>query len=216
MTGGATDQSEDTHPDRDGTNVYSCGGQAGAPTALQPQPWGEWTHSQKRGPAGSFTFHAGTASAPPGTEIDWIECMDEGWCKQARKAPAKQLDFAGVGTFKNIKNCPPSIENFVIVAETMHWFEVNIDDLGEPGKAGKVDPPAELCDELGYGRNGGTELADCECPDFYRIRIYEGPDDSYPVMYEAFGYIDGGNFQLHPPTGRDMKDMENKGGGNKK
>jgi hypothetical protein len=217
MTGGANDIAPETHPERgEGDNVFTCGGQAGAPIASQPQPWGEWTHTQKRGPAGSFTFHAGTASAPPGTEIDWIECMDPGWCKQARNAPAKQLDFAGVGTFKNIKNCPPSIENFVTVGESMHWFEVNIDDLGEPGKAGKVDPPAATCDELGFGRNGGTTFADCDCPDFYRIRIYEGPDDSYPVMYEVYGYIDGGNFQIHPPTGRDLKDKESGKGGGKK
>jgi hypothetical protein len=183
--------------------VYTCGGQAGASLASQPQPWGEWTHTQKRGPSGSFTFHAGTASAPPGTEIDWIVCSDPGWCVQARPAPAKQIDFAGVGTFKNIKNVPSSISDHVTVDESMHWFEVNVDDLGEPGKAGKVNPPADQCDPMGYGRNGGTELADCECPDFYRIRIYQGPTDASPIMYEVYGYIDGGNFQIHPPTGRD-------------
>jgi len=78
---------------------------------------------------------------------------------------------------------------------------VNIDDLGEPG--GHETPDG--CDPLGFGRNGGTELADCDCPDFYRIRIYEGMDDSSNLMYEVYGYIDGGNFQIHPPTGRDRK-----------
>jgi hypothetical protein len=211
MTGGCND----TFDTGQGTEVYTCGGQAGAPLATQPQPWGEWTHTQKRGPSGSFTFHAGTASAPPGTEIDWIECMDPDWCRQARHAPAKQIDFAGVGTFKNIKNCPPEIENYVIVDESMHWFEVNVDDLGEPGKAGKVDPPAETCDPMGFGRNGGTELADCECPDFYRITIHQGSSESSPILYEVYGYIDGGNFQIHPLTGRDRKNVENdgKGGG---
>jgi hypothetical protein len=216
VTGGCNDTfDESTGPDvlESTVNVYTCGGQAGAPTALPPQPWGEWTHTQKRGPAGSFTFHAGTASAPPGTEIDWIECMDPGWCRQARHAPAKQIDFAGVGTFKNMKNAPASIRDHVEVGESMHWFEVNIDDLGEPGKAGKVDPPAETCDPLGFGRNGGEQLADCECPDFYRIKIYEGPDDTYPVMYEVYGYIDGGNFQIHPLTGRDRRDIGSGGGG---
>jgi len=195
VTGGC----RDTYVTDAGTEVYSCGGQAGAPTADQPQPWGEWTHTQRRGPSGSFTFHAGTASAPPGTEIDWIECMDPGWCVQARWAPAKQIDFAGVGTFKNMgHNVPASISDYVTLQESLHWFEVNVDDLGEPGRAGTVDPPAETCDPLGFGLNSDTQDADCECPDFYRIRIYTGPDDSYDIMYEVYGYIDRGNFQIHP------------------
>ncbi|MCB1182715.1 carboxypeptidase regulatory-like domain-containing protein [bacterium] len=182
-------------------NSYTFGGQAGAPLASQPQPWGNWTHHQKDGPAGSFVFHAGTPSAPAGTEIDWIECMDPGWCVQARPAPAKQIDFAGVGTFKNMKGSPASIADNVTVGSSLHWFEVNVDDLGEPG--GHDNPGG--CDPLGFGRNGGTELADCDCPDFYRIRIHAGPTDASAVMYEVFGYIDNGNLQIHPPTGRDGK-----------
>ena len=190
-----------SHFDTDGggIDVYTFGGQAGAPLASQPQPWGNWTHHNKKGDSGSFIFHAGTPSAPEGTEIDWITCMDPGWCKQARPAPAKQLDFAGVGTFKNMKKAPSSIADFVTVGESLHWFEVNIDDLGEPG--GHDNPGG--CDPLGFGRNGGAELADCDCPDFYRIRIYEGSTDASAVMYEVFGYIDNGNLQIHPPTGRD-------------
>jgi hypothetical protein len=187
--------------DSEDVEVYTFGGQAGAPLASQPQPWGNWTHHQKKGPSGYFVFHAGTPSAPEGTEIDWISCMDPGWCVQARKAPAKQLDFGGVGTFKNMKGDPEGIAEHVNVGESLHWFEVNIDDLGEPG--GHDNPGG--CDPLGFGRNGGTELADCECPDFYRIRIYTGMTDATEIMYEVFGYIDNGNFQLHPPTGRDSK-----------
>jgi hypothetical protein len=222
MTGGGNSEAEETIPDRIGNgpnmNVFSCGGQAGAPTALQPQPYGEWTHTQKHGPAGSFTFHAGTASAPPGTEIDWINCNDPGWCVQARHAPAKQLDFAGVGTFKNLKNCPPSITDYVVDGESFHWFEVNIDDLGEPGKNGHQNPPPAFCDPLGYGRNGGTELGNCDCPDFYRIKIYAGPDENSIVIYEAHCYMDGGNFQIHPLTGRDMNNLDSQGekGGKRK
>ncbi len=209
MTGGGND----TFGSGGTTEVYTFGGQAGAPLASQPQPWGEWTHTQKRGPSGSFTFHAGTASAPPETEIDWIVCSDPGWCRQARPAPAKQLDFAGVGTFHNMKNVPSSISDYVVVGESLHWFEVNIDDLGEPGKAGNVDPPSPQCDPAGFGRNGGTPLADCGCPDFYRIRIYRGPTDQSTILYEVYGYIDGGNFQIHPPTGRDRKNLEEERGG---
>ena len=184
-------------------NDYRFGGQAGAPIASPPQPWGNWTHTQLSGAAGSFTFHAGTPSAPEGTEIDWIECSDPGWCEQARPAPAKQLDFGGVGTFKNMRNAPAEIADHVIVGESPHWFEVNIHDLGEPGGHDLPDG----CDPLGYGRNGGTDLGDCDCPDFYRILIYEGMDDSSNVMYEVYGYIDGGNFQIHPPTGRDRIEL---------
>jgi hypothetical protein len=198
MTGGGND--EFFFPDGS-FNAYTFGGQAGAPLASEPQPWGNWTHTQKAGVAGSFTFHGGTPSAPEGTEIDWIECSDPGWCVQAREAPAKQLDFGGVGTFKNMRNAVAEIADHVIVGESLHWFEVNIDDLGEPG--GHDTPDG--CDPLGFGRNGGTELADCDCPDFYRIRIYEGMDDTTNLMYEVYGYIDGGNFQIHPPTGRDGK-----------
>jgi hypothetical protein len=197
VTGGCNNAMEMEGGD---VNNYRCGGQAGAPTALQPQPWGEWTHRQRNGPYGRFTFHAGTASAPPETEIDWIECMDPGWCVQALEAPAKQVDFAGVGSFKNMNNNVPSeISDNVIVHETLHWFEVNIDDLGEPGS---YDVP-EGCHPLGFGRNGGPHEADCDCPDFYRIRIYAGPDESSGIMYEVYGYIDGGNFQIHPLTGFD-------------
>lgn len=80
-------------------NAYTAGGQAGANTALPPQPKGEWTHHQQSGPAGAFTFHGGTASAPEGTEIDEIRCSDPGGCAPSGNppSPAKQLDFVGSG-----------------------------------------------------------------------------------------------------------------------
>lgn len=195
MTGGGND----TYDTGDGVNSYTWGGEAGAPLASPPQPYGEWTHHQQDGPAGDFVFHAGTASAPENTEIDWIECMDPGWCRNARPAGAKQIDFAGVGTFKNMNGAPEEIAGPVVVGESLHWFEVNIDDLGEPGGS----EPGEGCDSLGFGRNGGTELAECECPDFYRIRIYAGPTDASEMIYEVYGYVDHSNMQIHPPTGRD-------------
>ena len=43
---------------------YEFGGQVGANTSSEPQPMGEWTHHQQRGPSGSFVFHSCTASAP--------------------------------------------------------------------------------------------------------------------------------------------------------
>ena len=179
-------------------SYYTFGGQAGAPMGCQPQPWGNWTHTHHRGMKASFTFHAGTASAPEDTEIDWIACSDPGWCVQARPAPNKQIDFGGTGTFKNVR-----LKN----GSTLSWmekdklfdFEVHVEDLGEPGKGGKVNPPdpGSPCPSEG---SAGV-LADCECPDFYRIIIYNrhGSDVYGPEQYEVFSYIKGGNLQLHPP-----------------
>lgn len=207
-----------------GTNRYTFGGQAGANTGAQPQPKGEWTHHQQSGPDGSFVFHGGTASAPTGTEIDVIVCSDEGWCSPAREAPTKQIDFAGVGTFKNSKNPSVALAN-VVPGETFHGFEVHIEDLGEPGKGkkGESHPGSSDCPVGGSGTDAFAdppvfENANCSCPDFYRIRIFEGVIPVYDintgeitnlnktnVIYEVFGYINGGNLQIHPPTGFDLK-----------
>ncbi|MGA1842479.1 MAG: DUF4114 domain-containing protein [bacterium] len=218
----------------DAVNRYQFGGQAGANTGQQPQPKGEWTHHQQEGPYGDFTFHGGTASAPEGTEIVDIRCSDPGFCFPARPAPVKQLDFDGIGTFKNIgkgKNAPIwKIPNPVVTAEgkgnrgfdgTFHWFEVNIDDLGEPGRKNDGAPDPAICPSSGFGEKGDIDLANCDCPDFYRITIYNGiyaddvvwlPDGNIDlnslnlteVLYEVYGYIDGGNLQIHPPTGFDL------------
>jgi len=204
-------------------NRYTFGGQAGANTGAQPQPKGEWTHHQQRGPDGSFIFHAGTASAPIGTEIDQIICSDDGWCNPARQAPSKQIDFAGVGTFKNIKNPSDPLKN-VIPGETYHWFEVHIEDLGEPGNEPKgADKKNMICPGNGSGTDAFADppifiSADCACADVYRIRIYEGVIPEFNsstgevmnvnmtnVIYEVAGYINGGNLQIHPPTGFDLK-----------
>ena len=179
---------------------YQFGGQAGANTALPPQPKGEWTHHQQRGPSGSFVFHAGTASAPAGTEIDLITCSDEGFCHPARPAPAKQIDFWGVGTFKNMKDVPDIIANNAAVGMTLHRFEVNIDDAGEPGRSGNKS--TSNCPDQGFGLRGDADFVDCGCFDFYRITIYADETDT-TVIYQVYGYIKGGNLQIHPLTGFD-------------
>ncbi|MFH1755804.1 MAG: SdrD B-like domain-containing protein, partial [Candidatus Latescibacterota bacterium] len=188
-----------------GVNRYQFGGQAGANTALPPQPKGEWTHHQQRGPDGIFVFHAGTASAPEGTEIDEIVCNDPDNCNPARTAPAKQIDFWGVGTFKNMRQPSDALKANVIVGKSLHWFEVNIDDLGEPGKGGKQDPPLDICPAEGFGLNGAPGDGDekCACPDYYRITIYAGPTSASAIIYRVEGYIAGGNLQIHPLTGYD-------------
>jgi hypothetical protein len=187
-----------------GGNFYTFGGQAGAPktgccenTAGDDQPWGEWTHRQHSGPLGDFTFHGGTASAPPGTLITCIICSDPPACRPANNpAPTRQIDFEGVGSIKNIQAAPPGSG---FVRGGLYAFEVHIEDLGEPGNSGSTDPG--LCPPGGSA--GGH--ANCGCPDFYHIKIHRDCSFTSPVVYEVFGYIDGGNFQIHEPTGSRMQ-----------
>ena len=198
--------------------TVTCGGQIGAPTAAQPQPCGEWTHRQHRGGEGKWTFHAGTASAPEGTEIDFVECCDgdgdPSYCDPARPAPAKQISWEGIGTFKNI-HAPPDGElpenERAVAGVTFHWFDGHVEDLGEPGSHGSDDPAQ--CPLKGFNCSPG----DCECPDFYRIRIFKAydPESEEPnkdvVIYKVFGYLEGGNHQIHPPI---LGDHNCRGGGN--
>jgi SdrD B-like protein len=179
---------------------YTFGGQAGANTALPPQPAGEWEHNNHSGPSGAFAFHGGTHSAPDGTEISLIECYDEGFCNPARPAPDKQLDFYGVGMFKNLRGVPPIISSNVVAGQSLHYFEVNVDDGGEPGR-GKTVPNS--CPGDGFGRNGSVALVDCACPDYYRIIIHATTDPTSAVIYTVAGYPAGGNLQIHPLTGFD-------------
>jgi len=214
-------------------NRYQFGGQAGASTALPPQPSGEWTHHQQDGPAGKFTFHTGTASAPEGSEIIEIVCADPGGCGPSGNppSPAKQLDFKCIGTFKSIGNGKWAPQWLVANANvtdeghgnkdfdgTFHLCKVNVDDNGEGPDPDEGDD--NLCPPDGFELN---ETANCACPDFYRIRIYNGltadqlsylpngdidPDSwlGEPVIYEAEGYLGfGGNgLQLHDLTGHDQ------------
>lgn len=177
-------------------DFYTFGGQAGAPTASQPQPYGEWTHHNQSGSSGSFVFHAGTASAPEGTEIALIVCSDPGGCAPSGDppSPCKQIDFEGVGSFKNIKE-DSLFFNSVVPGETLHWFEVHISDLGEPGKNGRQSV-AGYCDEDGFVNE---QPGDCRCADFYSITIYETAEPSSPIIYMVYGYITGGNLQIHNP-----------------
>jgi hypothetical protein len=174
---------------------YTFGGEAGAPTASDPQPFGEWTHRQHNGPSGRWTFHGGQSSARPGTEISSIECSDPGYCNPARPAPAHQLDFVGVGEFETVNRAPDSFDGVVEERVTLHCFEVHIEDAGEPGSA--PIPDGADCPETGHA--GG--MVNCECPDFYSITIHATDDCSSDEIYHVWGYITGGNFQIHPPVG---------------
>jgi cysteine-rich repeat protein len=184
-------------------NRATYGGQAGANTALPPQPKGEWTHTNHKGPAGHFTFHCGTASAPVGSEVIEIRCSDPEGCKPSGDppSPAKQLDFDCIGTFRNLghgRNEPvfdivsPNVEKGPPGKKkafdgTFHFAEINVDELGEPGAA-KKGGDYLFCPATGFGEKGATPLASCGCPDFYRITIHDGVDAS-AVTIDADGNI---------------------------
>jgi hypothetical protein len=92
-----------------------------------------------------------------------VRCSDPGFCFPARLAPSKQLDFDGIGTFSNVGkgNKAPVFEINApnVIPEpanqksafTFHWFEVNIDDLGEPGRLNIGAPNSVDCPGRGFG-----------------------------------------------------------------
>ena len=110
----------------------TTGGQINAPSGNTPVS-GHWTHTLHGGQDGTFSFHAGTSSAPAGTEISSVECADPGWCVQARCAPFKQLFWKGIGNFANQRfdydfgSCNVTKGN----RGTLHAVEVMIGDFGE-------------------------------------------------------------------------------------
>lgn len=100
-----------------------------------------------------------------------------------------------------MKDVPAIIADAVVVGATLHRFEVNIDDAGERG--GHGNNSTDVCPDQGFGRRGGATYVDCDCFDFYRITIYEDESPTR-VIYQVYGYIKGGNLQIHPPTGFDL------------
>jgi len=180
-----------------GMDFYTLGGQIGAPSASDPQPFGNWGHTQHRGPDGRFRFHGGTNAHGDDTFIASVVCSDPGYCDPARFAPAKQLDATGVGLFSNARGLSPIMAAHVVVQDSRHWFSVHFEDLGEPGGGSNSTESGADCPPEGSA--GG--LADCGCPDFYGIKIHATADPGSDVIYEAYGYIRRGNVQIHPPVG---------------
>jgi len=201
----------------DGTDFFTFGGQAGAPSASEP-PSGEWTHRQHSGPDGQFTFHAGTKK----TKINSITCSDPGACQPARaNANDHQIDFDGIGEFKNVDQVAKKTLGINVGGQ--YWFHVHIEDAGEPGAKPELPicaaptpvDPAVCCAPLGSDNlivgldnlvktlGPIQEFVNCKCADFYRITIWSKGTDpttdaTNKMIYQVFGYIDGGNFQIHP------------------
>ncbi len=198
----------------------TTGGQIGAPTGEISR--GHWTHTQHGGAAGSFTFHSGTSSAPDGTEISSIECADPGWCVQARCAPYKQIFWTGIGNFASQHYDGAFAEGVVVPGGankggTLHFYRAMVGDFGEnnrptreiPGECGWVPPgpydayEAVALDNYGLDPKFGDKNGQiCDtCPDYYQIEIHATADPSSAVIYEFYGFVEGGNYQIHPGTG---------------
>jgi hypothetical protein len=197
MTGGSNDGQipPKGYAEGDGGSAnaqrWTNGGQVGAPTLESPGPFGEWTHREHGKDVSSFTFHAGTHSAPEETFIETVQCFDLCNCDPARPAPAKQIDFNGIGAIKN-----GSLDGNG--KGTLMSFYVHIEDLGEPGNQALTNADDNLtCPDMGQDGNP----ADCDCADFYHIRIWDNLTMAGAPVYEAYGYIHGGNFQIHPAVG---------------
>ena len=213
----------------------TTGGQINAPSRQDPVR-GHWTHSQHGGANGNFTFHAGTSSAPQGTEISTVECADPGWCVGARCAPFKQLFWTGIGNFANQRYSGifPSCEVRKGQRGTLHRVEVMIGDFGENDRPTREE--GYLRDDDPDNCNWSDNLADAgytfptnmpwtaadavplssapdpkfgyrdgqvcdKCPDYYQIRIFCDESAASDVIYEFSGYLQNGNYQIHPETG---------------
>ena len=97
--------------------------------------------------------------------------------------------------FHSMKNPSAILAANVVVGESLHFFEVNIDDAGEPGRGKGA---LHGCPKDGFGLNGSVAEVDCDCPDFYRITIRATTDPNSTVIYRVWGYPIGGNLQIHP------------------
>jgi hypothetical protein len=91
--------------------------------------------------------------------------------------------------------------------ETCDWY-ARLQDAGYAGPPGPwVAPMAVFLGSEPYPdepfQSKGGQLCD-KCPDYYQIEIYCGPepvsDNPRPPFYTFSGYINGGNFQIHPET----------------
>ena len=217
MTGGGVtadgeillDENGDPVPSAQATdekNVYTFGGQVGAPTAADPNPKGEWTHHQFKGPAGDFVFRVGTSSAPKDTFVTQVTCSDPVNCQPARPAPFKQLDWQGFGSFRSAKGSLASMvntENDKTPGYSRHFVRVHIEDLGEPGGNGQQhsDGCTHVIGTLvGDPTTDPAAAAVCSsCADVYQIEIHADTTPESAVIYSVGGYIDQGNLQIHPP-----------------
>jgi len=184
----------------EGTNTW--GGQFGAP----PRIAGNWTHRHAPSKNDSFVFHS--------NEMFNVICSDPGdFCKPARFAPNRQIDFMGLGTFNVKKGSYSSLPDGSVC------FQVHLEDTGDKGPGGRNRHATEPCTHC-----PGTPIinaADCpSCTDYYMIEIYNSSANDGTVCTGNILYVNGpglpknckgasdpqlngyftdrGNVQLHP------------------
>ncbi len=147
MTGGGNSEAEETIPDRieqrsehERLLLRRTGRRADgapAPAVRRVDPHAE------AGSGGIVHVPRGNGERAPGdrNRLDRVHAIPAGASR--RVTPRRSSSTSrGVGTFHNLKNARRRSATYVVVGESFHWFEVNIDDLGEPGRNGHQDPPA--------------------------------------------------------------------------
>ena len=206
----------------------TTGGQIGAPSVEPPR--GHWTHVQHGGDKGSFTFHSSEISkiecndpgwcvqarCAPSKQIFWTGIGNFHWkdfaadlpCAVAdKKKPTLHFYRAMVGDFGENKR--PTREDALVDEnpETCDWF-ARLQAAGWPGPPGPyvasiavfLDSKPDDPKPLGFGDKGG-QICDA-CPDYYQIEIHCTTDPNSEIIYTFEGFIDSGNYQIHPETGK--------------
>ena len=119
-----------------------------------------------------------------------------------RKGGTLHFYRAMVGDFG--ENDRPTREDSLVDEnpETCDWF-ARLQAADWPGPPGPFD--ASLAVFLGskpderFGDKGG-QICD-KCPDYYQIEIHCNENPGSPVIYEFYGFLEHGNYQIHPETG---------------
>jgi hypothetical protein len=127
------------------------------------------------------------------------------------------------------ENDRPTREASLVDADpdTCNWFG-KLKAAGFPGPPGPFDAASAVfldsAPDDPFGDKGG-QVCD-KCPDYYQIEIYCTTDPGSDVIYRFQGFLQHGNYQLHPATGEqcpaiealvpEFFESESKGGGKKK
>ncbi len=182
-----------------GTDTW--GGQFGAPPRID----GNWTHHHELSSEDSFLFHS--------NEMFNVICSDPGqFCKPARFAPNRQIDFMGLGRYNSKKGIFSSLPDGSVC------FQVHLEDTGEGGPGSRKKRITEPCTHC-----PGTPInnaVDCpNCTDYYMIEIYDSPANDGSFCTGNIEYVNGpgvpencsdtdpqlggyftsrGNVQIHP------------------
>ena len=175
----------------DDCSIFSASGYAAAANAHNADVTGAWSHRQFWGYEGRIRFEAGTCWSAPGTGLLSVECSDPGGCDAWGKAPAKQTDVTGIGSFRQLRWTTPTIAAAVTKNQSLHFFEVHVEDLSSPTWCWNGNSDDGCAD----GGSAGQE-ATCGCPDFYSIKIHATEDPTSAVIYEKANYISWGNFRI--------------------